>query len=118
LSSKAAFPLIPSRSSPKSCFSLERATSAEARTELVEETAHRHRQQRGASRGSRPSFAPELNPAEYVWAQADQALANGAPDDLADLRQGLDTATRRPRRSQHLLGSCIFEAEVAVAPGL
>lgn len=34
-----------------------------------------------------PTYAPELNPAKYVWAQADQALANGAPDDLADLRQ-------------------------------
>src|SRR5262249_28227358 len=25
------------------------------------------------------AYAPELNPAEYVWAQADRELANGAP---------------------------------------
>ena len=34
-----------------------------------------------------PAYAPELNPAEYVWAQGDKALANGAPDDLGELRR-------------------------------
>jgi transposase len=53
-------------------------------------------------------YAPELNPAEYVWAQADRALANAAPDDLAALRPSLDTAVRRLRRSQDLLWSCIY----------
>src|SRR2546430_9568064 len=46
-----------------------------------------------------PAYAPELNPAEYVWAQADQALANGAPDDLGELRHRLDSTVRRLRRS-------------------
>jgi transposase len=55
-----------------------------------------------------PASAPELNPAEYVWAQADHALANGAPDDLRDLRHRLGDATRRLRRSQNLLWSCIY----------
>jgi transposase len=59
-----------------------------------------------------PAYAPELNPAEYVWAQADQALANGAPDDLADLRRRLDSAVRRLRRSQPLLWSCIYASEL------
>jgi hypothetical protein len=54
-----------------------------------------------------PAYAPELNPAEYVWAQADHELANGAPDDLAELRARLTDATRRLRRSQDLLWSCI-----------
>jgi len=58
-----------------------------------------------------PPYAPELNPAEYVWAQADQALANSAPDDLADLRQRLDSAVRRLRRSQPLLWSCIYASD-------
>jgi transposase len=55
-----------------------------------------------------PAYAPELNPAEYVWAQTDHALANGAPDDLRELRQRLAGATRRLRRSQSLLWSCIY----------
>jgi transposase len=59
-----------------------------------------------------PAYAPELNPAEYVWAQADGALANGAPDDLAELRHSLGTAIRRLRRSQDLLWSCIYASEL------
>jgi putative transposase len=59
-----------------------------------------------------PAYAPELNPAEYIWAQADQALANGAPDNLADLRQRLDSAIRRLRRSRHLLWSCIYASDL------
>jgi putative transposase len=59
-----------------------------------------------------PAYAPELNPAEYVWTQADRALANGVPDDLADLRHGLDTAIRRLRRSQNLLWACIYASDL------
>jgi transposase len=59
-----------------------------------------------------PAYAPELNPAEYVWAQADHALANGAPDDLRELRQRLAGTTRRLRRSQSLLWSCIYASDL------
>ena len=59
-----------------------------------------------------PAYAPELNPAEYVWTQADRALANGAPDDLAELRVSLGTAVRRLRRSQDLLWSCIYASDL------
>jgi putative transposase len=59
-----------------------------------------------------PAYAPELNPAEYVWAQADHELANGAPDDLRELRHRLDGATRRLRRSQPLLWSCIYASDL------
>lgn len=59
-----------------------------------------------------PAYAPELNPAEYVWAQADQALANGAPDDLGELRHRLDATVRRLRRSQPLLWSCIYASDL------
>lgn len=62
-----------------------------------------------------PAYAPELNPAEYVWAQGDKALANGAPDDLAELRQSLDSAIRRLRRSQRRLWSCIYASDLAWA---
>jgi transposase len=59
-----------------------------------------------------PAYAPELNPAEYVWAQTDRALANGSPDDLTELRRRLDSTTRRLRRSQRLLWSCIYASDL------
>jgi transposase len=59
-----------------------------------------------------PAYAPELNPAEYVWAQADHELANGVPDDLRELRDCLRDATRRLRRSQALLWSCIYASDL------
>jgi transposase len=62
-----------------------------------------------------PAYAPELNPAEYVWAQADNDLANGAPDDLRELRERLDGATRCVRRSQSLLWSCIYASDLSWA---
>jgi transposase len=42
-----------------------------------------------------PSYAPELNPAEFLWTQGDRSLANSAPADLADLRQMLRRSTAR-----------------------
>lgn len=59
-----------------------------------------------------PAYAPELNPAEYVWTQADGALANGAPANLAALRKGLRRAVRRIRGSQRLLWSCIYASDL------
>jgi len=59
-----------------------------------------------------PAYAPELNPAEYVWARTDRALANGAPDDLRSLRHHLDSSIRRLRRSQARLWSCIYASEL------
>jgi transposase len=60
-----------------------------------------------------PAYPPELNAAEYVWAQADNALANRAPDNLRELRQRLDGTTRRLRRSQSLLWSCIYASDLS-----
>lgn len=59
-----------------------------------------------------PAYAPELNPAEFVWTQADGALANGVPDNVAALYQDLRRATRRLRRSQKLLWSCIYASDL------
>lgn len=59
-----------------------------------------------------PTYAPELNPAEHVWTQLDRSLANGAPDDLGDLRGRLHNALRRLRSSQHLLWACIEASEL------
>ena len=54
-----------------------------------------------------PAYAPELNPAEHVWSQSDRALANGAPQNLAELRGRLRCTIRRLRGSQPLLWACI-----------
>ncbi len=59
-----------------------------------------------------PAYAPELNPAEYVWAQADRALANSAPTDLAQLNGLLRHSVRRIRGSQPLLWSCIYASDL------
>lgn len=59
-----------------------------------------------------PAYAPELNPAEYVWAQADRALANSAPTDLRQLQGLLRQSVRRIRGSQPLLWSCLYAADL------
>jgi transposase len=59
-----------------------------------------------------PAYAPELNPAEYVWAQADRALANSAPTALAQLSGLLRQSVRHLRGSQPLLWSCIHASHL------
>ena len=59
-----------------------------------------------------PGYAPELNPAEYVWAQADSALANSAPDDLRELKGLLNQTKRRIRNSQQLLWACVYASDL------
>lgn len=59
-----------------------------------------------------PAYAPELNPAEYVWNQADRALSNSAPEDLAELKARLRNSVRRIRGSQKLLWSCIYASDL------
>jgi len=59
-----------------------------------------------------PSYAPELNPAEFVWTQGDRNLANSAPADLADLRQMLRRSYRKLRGSQYLLWACILASDL------
>ena len=59
-----------------------------------------------------PPYAPELNPAEHIWNQADAALANGAPPHLAQLRGRLRRATQRLRRSPPLLWACIKASDL------
>ncbi|MGH7255406.1 MAG: transposase [bacterium] len=59
-----------------------------------------------------PAYAPELNPAEYVWAQADRALANSAPTDLDQLTGMLRYTAQRLRHSQALLWSCMYASDL------
>jgi transposase len=59
-----------------------------------------------------PGYAPELNPAEYVWCQSDSALANSAPEELDELKAMLVNTKRRLSRSQDLLWSCIYASDL------
>lgn len=54
-----------------------------------------------------PAYAPELNPAEFVWSKAKHSLANSAHFDIQQLGAHLRGAIRRTRNSQQLLWSCI-----------
>lgn len=59
-----------------------------------------------------PGSAPELNPAEYVWCQADSALANSTPEELDELKSMLLITKRRLLRSQDLRWSCIYASDL------
>ena len=59
-----------------------------------------------------PGYAPELDPAEFVWCQSDAALANSCPEDLDELMPMLTATRRRLRRSQNLLWACIYASDL------
>jgi putative transposase len=59
-----------------------------------------------------PAYAPELNPDEFVWTQAKNSLANGAPKDVVELGRRLRHTMHRIRNSQRLLWSCIHASEL------
>jgi len=59
-----------------------------------------------------PAYAPEVNPAEFLWANAKHALSNSAPDDLRELGTLLQRAIHRVRGSQRLLSSCIKASDL------
>ena len=59
-----------------------------------------------------PGYAPELNPAEYVWMQADSALANSVPEEIVELKALLLTTKRKLRTSQDLLWACIYASDL------
>ena len=59
-----------------------------------------------------PAYAPELNPAEYVWNQTDRVLSNSAPESLKDLKKMLRNSKRKLRGSQKFLWSCIYASDL------
>jgi len=59
-----------------------------------------------------PAYAPELNPAEYIWNQADRTLCNTAPEDLAELQTLLSTSVARLGNSPKLLWPCIYASDL------
>jgi transposase len=51
-----------------------------------------------------PAYAPELNPNEYGWSYLKcHSLANYCPDDVAELKDAVQTNTEEIRTQQHLL---------------
>ncbi|MBI5879722.1 MAG: transposase [Chloroflexi bacterium] len=59
-----------------------------------------------------PGYAPELNPAEYVWCQSDSVLANSLVEDLANLHSRLSTTRRRLAHSHELLWACVHASDL------
>ena len=59
-----------------------------------------------------PSYAPELNPDEFVWTKAKHAQSNGAPQDISQLGTQLRRSIHRIRGSQRLLWSCIHASDL------
>jgi transposase len=59
-----------------------------------------------------PGYAPELNPAEYIWNQADHELSNSSPEDLQQLETLLSSSANKLSNSQQLLWSCIYASDL------
>ena len=59
-----------------------------------------------------PGYAPELNPDEWVWSQAKQALANSRPDNTQELSAQVVAALERLRGSPASLRSCIHRSDL------
>jgi len=59
-----------------------------------------------------PGYAPELNPAEFIWAQTDSELSNSAPEDIHQLQALLNKSKNRLSKSQKLLWSCIYASDL------
>lgn len=59
-----------------------------------------------------PSYAPELNPDEGIWALAKNRLANGRPRDTYDLMLDLIRTLDHTAKSQSLLRGCITQSDL------
>jgi len=63
-----------------------------------------------------PAYAPELNPVEQIWNDFKGHTANSLLRDRRDLRRRLYVNTRRVRRSQAKLRSCILSSKLPSPP--
>lgn len=59
-----------------------------------------------------PAYAPELNPDEGVWHHLKRRLANGRPDNKAELMDVLGEEICRLAASQALLRGCIHQSDL------
>jgi len=60
-----------------------------------------------------PPYAPELNPDEGVWSQTKTTLANGRPDNLAELWWHLLDTLDALVRSPSSLRACVHNSELS-----
>ena len=79
------------------------------RRQLVQDFLHRHPR---VPSEYFPAYAPELNPAEYVWNRVDDALANGTPRNEQELMRRLHASMRHLKASQSLLWSCLYASDL------
>lgn len=63
-----------------------------------------------------PSYAPELNPVEFVWTQISEYMASRVPATLAELRANLQAGLHRTRVSQSRLWACIYASDLPSFP--
>ncbi|HEV3483473.1 MAG TPA: IS630 family transposase [Candidatus Acidoferrales bacterium] len=59
-----------------------------------------------------PSYAPELNPDEGVWAQAKLQLANSCPHDVEELVEDIERSIDSIRSSPEKLRGCVLQSEL------
>ena len=59
-----------------------------------------------------PGYSPELNPDEFIWNNLKRALANGAPENVHQLKRLLYPQFLRLRRSKKLLWSCVRASDL------
>ncbi len=59
-----------------------------------------------------PSYAPELNPDEFVWHHFKSKLANGRPDNVDELLETLCRITRKTHKRQDLLRSFVTASDL------
>jgi transposase len=59
-----------------------------------------------------PPYAPELNPDEGVWGALKGKLANGKPDNIAELEKELLRELRKINRSQRRLQGYIHQSDL------
>lgn len=59
-----------------------------------------------------PSYAPELNPDEGVWALAKRELANSCPNDVDELMEDIMRSINSIRISPAKLRACILQSEL------
>lgn len=59
-----------------------------------------------------PTYAPELNPVEFVWTQSKEYLASRSPLHIGDLLTLLRRVLARLRRSPARLWACIYASDL------
>jgi transposase len=59
-----------------------------------------------------PSYAPELNPDEWVWRHLKHRLANGRPDNLDELMDTLCQLTTEARKRKDLMVSFVTASKL------